>query len=184
MTARDIFTLAGKHPLVLIAAFALPPLIALLLRWAHDREGGGRSPYKYIYAALIYLVSIPGMLAAVVTSYALFFTSENLLDVNLLVYVLPIVSMVLTLILISRNVELKQIPSVERLSGLMLLIGLTFVIVLAVYKTRIWLFFGGSILTLVVIAAFIFALLKWGAHMAFRRRDDDKQEPPDMPSFD
>ena len=71
-----------------------------------------------------------------------------------------------------------DIPGFDRLSGLMVVIAITFVLVLAIEKTRIWLFFGGSITRLILLVAGLLALLKWGAYMLFRKKDEPKRDPP------
>jgi hypothetical protein len=130
---------------------------------------------------LVYAVCVPGMFAAVISGYALFFTRENLLDANLLVYFLPIISMVVTLIFIGKNVSFEEVPGFDRLSGLMVMVGCSFAIALAIQKTKIWIFFGGSIEKLFLLAAGVFALLKWGTYTLFRRRDEPRQERPPLP---
>ena len=181
MTARDLIELAGQHPLALIVAFLAPPLAAWLLGMMHPRGQGGLAPWKYFSAVLVYLTCVPGMFTAVVSAYSLFFSRENLLDANLLVYFLPIASMVATLILIRKSVSFDEVPGFDRLSGLMAMVGCSFAIALAIQKTNIFLFFGGSIGMLFVLAAGVFALLKWGAYMLFRRGDEPKREPPAFP---
>jgi hypothetical protein len=181
MTIRDLVDLAGRYPLVLTGAFLAPPLAAWLLGLMHPRGQGGLAPWKYFSAALVYVVCVPGMFSAVVTAYSLFFSRENLLDANLIVYFLPIVSMVATLILIRKNVAFDQVPGFDRLSGLMAMVGCSFVIALAIQKTNIFLFFGASIEKLFILAAGVFALMKWGAFMLFRRTDEAKREPPAFP---
>lgn len=178
MTARELIDLFASHPAVLAVVALLPPLVVPTMGWVHGRGGGGEPPWKYLYSILVYLTCVPGIGAAVLTGYTVFFTQENLLDKNLLVYVLPVVSMAVTLILIGKNVPFDRIPGFDRLSGLMTLIAVTFVILLAVRKTFIGIFFGGSIVVLFALGAFVFALLKWGAHMLFRRRDEPKAPPP------
>lgn len=178
MTIRELIDLAGQHPLALLVAFLGPPLAAWLLGLMHPRGQGGLAPWKYFSAVLVYLTCVPGMFAAVVTAYSLFFSRENLLDVNPLVSFLPIVSMVATLIFIRKNVSFDEVPGFDRLSGLMAMVGCSFAIALAVQKTNIFLFFGGSIEKLLVLAAGVFALLKWGTYMLFRRGDEPKREPP------
>lgn len=180
MTLRDLIQLIGERPLPLAALLAAPPVVAWLTGYFHERGQGGAAPWKYLYALLVYLVSLPGMFAAVLTGYALFFSNENLLDVNVLVYILPLVSMVLTLFLIRQNVDFGEVPGFDRLSGLMVMIAVSFALALAIQRTRIWLFFGGSVQTLFLLALGLFALLKWGAYMFFRRRDQPKIEPPSL----
>lgn len=178
MTIRDLVNLAGQHPLVLVAAFLAPPLAAFLLGLMHPRGQGGLAPWKYFSAVLVYLTCVPGMFAGVVSAYALFFSRENLLDANLLVYFLPIVSMVATLVFIRKNVPFDQVPGFDRISGLMAMVGCSFATALVIQKTNIWIFFGGSIEKLFILAAGVFALLKWGTFMLFRRGDEPKQKPP------
>ena len=182
MTTRDLIQWAGQHPVLLLLVFVVPPVLAWLAGWLHGKEQGQLSPWKYIYSVLVYLVCVPGMFAGVITAYTLFFSHENLLDANLLVYFLPIVSMIVTLVLIRKNVSFDDVPGFDRLSGLMVMVGCSFVMALAIQKTRIFLFFGGSIEKLFLLAAGLFALLKWGSYMLFRRRDEPKQEPPKFPN--
>src|SRR5215471_1821155 len=183
MTINDLTHLAGKYPLILTAVFVALPLIAWLLGKIHSPGCGGGIPWKYFYSVLVYLACIPGMFAAVLTAYKLFITKENLEDVNLLVYVLPFVSMIVTLIFIRKTVSFELIPGFNRLSGLMVMIGCSFAIALAILKTNIWIFFGGSLEKLFLLAAGAFALLKWGTYMLFRRRNEPVQERPKMPGM-
>jgi len=183
MTIRELTELAGKQPWLLVATFVALPLLAWTLGRIHGRGNGGGTPWKYIYSILVYLVCVPGMFAAILTAYALFFTRENLLDVNLLVYVLPLVSMIATLVFIRKNVSFDLIPGFDRLSGLMMMIGCSFAIALAIQKTNIWVVFGGTIEKLFLLAAGVFALLKWGTYMLFRGRDEPKTERPKVPGL-
>ena len=178
MTLRELIQLIGDRPFVLSSILAFSPLASWLIGRLHGRGNGGRSPWRYLYSAIVYLTCMPGILASVLTGYALFFRNDNLLDVNVLVYILPVVSMTITLFVIRNSVDFDEIPGFDRLSGLMVMIAVSFAVALAVTKTRIWLFFGGSIGTLVVVCAGVFALLKWGAYMFFRRRDEPRIEPP------
>jgi hypothetical protein len=115
------------------------------------------------------------------TAHTPWFTNENRLDVSVLVDLLPIVSMVATLGLIGRNVGFDRVPGFDRLWGLMVMLGCSFGIALFIQKTRIWVIFGGSIATLLVLALGIFALLKWASHMLFRRRDEPTWAIPRFP---
>lgn len=178
VTIRELIQLADQHALLLLAVFAVAPVGALGCRLLHGPRRGGEGPWKYLYAVLVYLACVPGIFAAVLSGYTLWFTRENLLDVSFLVYILPVVSMVMTLGIISRNVGFDRIPGFDRLTGLMVMIACSFGIALALQKMRILLVFGGSIATLFLIAIGVFAMLKWGAYMFFRRRVEPKREWP------
>jgi hypothetical protein len=183
MTTRELIQHADQHPIALAAAWVAPLLVAWATGRLHPRGGGGAGPWKYLYAVLVYFVCVPGMFAGVLTAYTLFFSRENLLDVSLLVYFLPIVSMILTLVLIRKNVSFDEVPGFDRLSGLMVMVGCSFAVALAIQRTKIWIVFGGSIERLFILAAGIFALLKWGAYMLFRRGDQPKTERPKFPGM-
>lgn len=181
MTIRELIQAVGDHPYIMTGALVAVPVLAWLIGLIHGKDNGGKSPWKYIYSVLVYAVCVPGLFSAVVTAYSMFFSKENLLDVNPLVYFAPVVSMIVTLILIRKNVSFDDVPGFDRLSGLMIMIGCSFAVALAIDKTRIWVFFGGSIERLFILAVGIFALIKWGAYMLFRRRDEPKQDMPDLP---
>ena len=178
MTARALIELLGSHPALLLGLALVPPVAAVVLAWVHGRDAGAAAAWRHLYAVLVYAACVPGMGAAVLTGYTLFFTHESLLDKDLLVYVVPIVSMAVTLILIRKSVSFDAIPGFDRLSGLMVLIGVTFAILLAIRKTWIGIVFGASIGTLAVLGAALFGLLKWGSYTLFRRSDEPKLRPP------
>lgn len=181
MTINDLIKLANGHLLALVLFFVAPPVIAWLCGVMHGRGNGGNTPWKYIYSVLVYLVCIPGLLASVLTGYELFFQRADLLNVDIAVYFLPILSMIVTLIFIHKMVNFDNVPGFDRISGLMVMIGCSFAIALIIDKTRIWLLFHGPILMLLAFAAGIFALLKWGTYMFFRRQDEPKQPAPKFP---
>jgi hypothetical protein len=181
VTLREALSWAGQRPIALVVMFVVPPVLVWLLRFFHSRTRGGEAPWKYIYAVLVYLVCVPGILAAVVTCYTLFFTHESLLDVNVLVYLLPLASMAATLLLMRQSVSFDAVPGFDRLSGLMVMIAVSFAIALAIQKLRIWIVFGASIQVLFALAAFVFLLLKWGAHTFFRRSGEPPLQRPTFP---
>lgn len=163
MSIRDLITILGNNPLILITVFVALPLAAWLYGLPLSRSRAAGSPHCYVYATLVYLVSIPGSLALVLTGYALFFLRTDLLSVNLLVFFLPIVSLVVTLIAIRSKVDLDRLPGFGRIVGLFALLITTFVLVLFVQKTRIWVLFHGSLLTLLVFIIILFLVLRWAA---------------------
>ena len=181
MTLRELIQTAGSHPLPVAGTLVALPVLAWLVGVLH-REGEGRNaPWKYGYAALVYLACIPGMFAAVLTAYAMFFQNENLLDANLLVYLLPLASMGATLVAIRKRVAFDDVPGFDRLSGLMVLLAGSFGLALALHKTRLFLGFFGSIEMFFLLAAGIFALLKWGAYTLFRSKAEPAKPMPKFP---
>jgi hypothetical protein len=180
VTIQEFLVFAGRYPWALLGVFVSVPVATWVVGRLHRCGQGGTTPWKYLYATLVYISCVPGLFAAVVTAYSLFFTSANLLEVNALVYLLPIVSMVVTLVLLGQNVDFAEVPGFHRLSGLMTLIGVSFAVALAISKTRVWLFFGGSIFLLFAIAAVAFVFMKWGIRAGFRRSSEQKERRPDF----
>jgi len=68
--------------------FTSIPLLVLLIRLPHGKGGGEASPFRYGYAVLIYVVSIPGMFSTMLCLYAQLFTEENLLGQSIVIDVL------------------------------------------------------------------------------------------------
>ena len=173
MTLRELFAAvdAARVPLLigLGAVVGLTALLGLL----HGRGNGGRTPWRHLYAFLVYAACVPGIFAAVAIIYALLFTGENLLDLNAAAYLAPVASMVLTLGLMRRNVSFDEVPGFKRLTGLMIMIGVTFAILLVLRSLRVWLFFSASLGWFFVLAAAACVLLMWGSRALFGRRRRD-----------
>ncbi len=184
MTLRDLIQAAGNHPAPVFGTMIAAPALAWIVGICHRPGEGRNAPWKFAYSVLVYLACIPGTFAAVLTGYALFFRNENLLDANLLIYFLPIVSMIATLVFIRKRVSFDDVPGFDRLSGLMVLMACSFGIALALHKTRIFVGFFGSVEMLFILAAGVFALLKWGGYMLFRSGDEPAKPMPKFPSID
>jgi hypothetical protein len=60
------------------------------------------------------------------------------------------------------------------------LIAVTFIIVVTLDRTRIWLLFGGSIYTFLGFVLGLFALLRLGIDSLFRRKDEVKIKEPQL----
>lgn len=166
MTIDDLLRTAGQHPWILLGYFLTPPALTWLTGRAHDtRLDGAKPPYGYVYATLIYLVSVPGMLAATLAAYGLFFLRTDLRAMPLLVHFLPIASMLGTWALMRRQVSLDDLPGFDRLSGLMLLLALCFGVAFLLHRVYFGVFFLGSLWGLAFIALGLFL----GFRYALRR---------------
>lgn len=168
MSIQGLLDVAGGYPLVLFGFFCVLPLLA----W-----GMGRLPVEtegplvwsdYGFSILIYLAGMPGTISAVLIAYSLFIVRQNLLQVDFLIYFLPLLSMVLTFYVIGRKVDFDRLPGFERLSGLMMLIGVSFLIVLIIFKLRILVGFFASIESFVALGIVLFVVFKVSAKKLFK----------------
>ncbi|MEL6820449.1 MAG: hypothetical protein AAFP70_01710 [Calditrichota bacterium] len=168
MTIEELIQQIGSNPTIILCVLIAVPLIAFLYGRLVSAANRLESPHKYAYSSLIYLACIPGGFAAVLTAYSLFFLQSNLLQVNPLVYFLPIISMAITIAIIRRDVVMDAIPGFDRLYGLLAIIGVSFFLSFLLIRTRVWFFLGGSFKALLIIAIGSFLLLRWGSSKVFR----------------
>jgi len=168
MSVQDFIEWISKYPFWVSTYFVLIPGIPVFIGMLQEKGEyrGEKPPWRHVYAALIYLTTFPGVCAAVLTAYSIFFTRKNLLEVNALVYLLPIASMILTYHLIGQRARFSRLPGFDRLSGLLTLTALTFLILLVLYKLRIIVGFFANIFVLVFLAALIFMAMKWAVDQA------------------
>ena len=136
MTLREFFEYLGERPWALLFFFIGIPFAALLAGLI-GRGEGHLSPWKYFYGVLVYLACIPGVFAIALSVYFFLFERRSIMDTNVLMQILPVVSMALTIAIIRGNVSLDQVPGFDRLSGLAMMILAVFVLMFVLDRTRI-----------------------------------------------
>lgn len=164
MNIQQIMNINPAYNLQILIFLTAIPVLTLILNILSSPKNN-QSPWKYIYSVLVYLSCIPGIFSGIITLYSLFFIKQNLLTLNITTYYLPIVSMIITLSLIRKVLTFDEIPGYGRLSGLMLVIGLTFVSVIIIERTRI--FVMSSIQGFIILCLVIFFVIKYGFKMIF-----------------
>ena len=145
--------------------FRTPLLIAMVLlpviTWIAgksltkmSKEAGAR-----FLSIPVFLSVIPGTCCVLAVAYLILVSQVNILrELDLVLGVGPIVCMIVTLIAISKIMHFDAIPGFDRLSGLIMTVAVSFVIILIVVKTRIFVGLFASIRILIVsfIALFLF----------------------------
>ena len=137
MTLKQLFDLIAENPAYILFYFAIIPFEAFLAG-ALGRGEGHLSPWKFLYSILIYAVCVPGIFAVTLSIYFFLFEKRSILDADVYIQLLPIVSMVATLLIIKRSVDFDDIPGFDKLSGLMMMIAATLGIMWFVDLTRIY----------------------------------------------
>jgi hypothetical protein len=115
-------------------AVPLTAFLALLF----GKGEGHLSPWKYLYSFLVYLTCIPGIFAITLSVYLFLFERRSIMETNIYTQILPVISMVLTLILIRRNVSLDDVPGFGKLSGLIMIITAVVVLFWILDRMRIF----------------------------------------------
>lgn len=139
MTLRELFNLLDdpQNGAMVLSFFILVPIACLLLGFIAKNEGH-LTPWKYIYAGIIYLICIPGIFAVTLDVYLFLFEKQSIMDTNIYTQILPILSMVISLLIIKSNVDLDWIPGFNKLNGLLFILGATLSFMWIIDRTRIW----------------------------------------------
>lgn len=162
MTLGEFFTWLSGRPDYVIGFFVFIPLIAFLAGIMGKGEGN-LSPWKYFYAALIYAICVPGIFAVTLNIYFFLFERQKILDTNLFTQVLPIVSMVATLLIIRANADLNHIPGFGKLSGLIMMISAVLVMMWFLDRTHIvaFTYIRFEVFILILVVMLVIARLGW-----------------------
>ncbi|GAB1858663.1 hypothetical protein MHTCC0001_35030 [Flavobacteriaceae bacterium MHTCC 0001] len=160
MTIQNIIDWFGENPNIILAYFSAL-LIICLMGLLFSNSLVFKPPINYIYTVLIYAVSVPGLLALILVLYSLFINKANLLEVNMLAYFLPIGATIVNIIIIKKTVRLDRIPGFDKLSGMFLLIVVTFVVTYILQRLFFGVIFIGSFIHLVVLFVILLVALRY-----------------------
>lgn len=140
----------------MLVFFILIPLIAWLAS-PFSRGVSHQSAWRYLFSILIYLVAIPGIFAVTLSIYLFFFERQSIMDTNLYTQVLPVASMVATFLLVKKQVDLKHVPGLDRLSSLITILSFLMIIMWILDKTRViaFTYFPFYLVILLLIIGFI-----------------------------
>lgn len=161
MTLQEFFRLLGENPSYIVVFFTFIPLTALLTNFMGKGEGN-IPPWTYLYATLIYLVCIPGIFAFTLSVYQFLFDRRSVMETDVLSQILPVFSMVATLLIIRQNVSFDTIPGFGKLSGLVMMIVATFAFMWFLDRTRIYVFTSLPFYQVVLIFVGLFLVIRWG----------------------
>ncbi len=178
MTLQELFESNAVSPTAILIFFILVPLTAFVLGALTEEEERYDSPWCYVYSALVYLACVPGMLAFIMVVYTLLFVrGGSLVDLNVMTYFLPIISMVASIFVIRQDVDLDGIPGFNKIPGLLTMVLMTFLVILLIQKTRIWYVIRGSGLQLLFLFTAIFLLFRWGLGRFFSGSGSSVRRP-------
>ena len=105
MPLPDFLDLVDDRTTAFISYFALLPFTALLTGFM-DRRESRLPPWNYLSSALLFGAAIPAVAALGLLGYS----STQDYAVRPLVYLLPLVSLVLTVLFLRRQVPLSALP--------------------------------------------------------------------------
>ena len=94
--------------------------------------------------------------------YVFVFERRSIFDTDIYTQILPIISMVATLFLIRRNVNLDLVPGFDKITGLIMMIASVFAFMWVLDKTRIWVVSYLPFWQGLLIFAGLLLVLRWG----------------------
>ncbi len=162
MTLQEILSWFDTHPTVLLSFLSAIVIIALigLLIVKNDTLN---PPLSYLYTFLIYAFAIPGILSLILVLYNFFFLKSNLLEVSFITHFVPLITMCFGFFVIHKTVAFNQIPGFGKITGLFILIIITFIITYILQRMFFGILFIGKFGHIVVL----FILLLLGLRLAW-----------------
>ncbi|MEY4135507.1 MAG: hypothetical protein ACOYOO_03290 [Saprospiraceae bacterium] len=161
MTLQEMLGYLGEQSGAVAGYFAALPLLALLIG-AIDRDRGHIAPWNYLYAGIIYLSAVPGIFALTLNVYLFLFERRSVMDMDLISQALPVLSMILCLAVIRRNVDLAYIPGFEKLSGLLLILTAVIALMWLADRTQVIAFIRMRFEAVLLVFVAIFLMMRWG----------------------
>lgn len=168
MNLQELISLLDRNPLPVLGYFLGYPLIVWgLTKWTRHQSLSG-SPLRWLYSGLLYGICLPGVIAALSVADSLY--RGRLLQISFLSQFLPLLSALACFNLIRQLDYPKEIPGFRRATGFIGLLLVTAFCLFLFMQTRIWIVFGGGILSLLIIAFVLFFILRWAYDRAFGAR--------------
>lgn len=122
MTLQELFNLLNENPVWILFYFIGIPLSAIILG-VFSRNDSTTAPWKYFYCVLIYLCCVPGIFSLTLSVYFFLFEKRSILETNIYTQIIPLISMIVSLLIIRQNADLNKIPGFDKINGLILIIG-------------------------------------------------------------
>ena len=159
MTLGEFLGMLSDHPVLVTYYFTALPLSAGLGLWM-SRGHAAEVPWKYFFSFLIFAACIPGIFSVTISAFQFLFKRVSIMETNIYLQIMPVISMILTLVLINKAIPFRQIPGFEKLSSLIIVIIAVFTLLWFVDRLRIISIVRLPLeLVLVVLLASIFAIL-------------------------
>lgn len=161
MTVQELFDFIGNNPHYVLMYFIGIPVIAGITGLLAD-DKCTQSPWKEIFMVIIYAVMIPGLFALFFNIYLFLFENNSILNFDIFIQILPILSMIVTLLVIRRYIEFKDIPGFDRISGLIAAISGLIIILWFVDRIRIVAFTYMPIHYFLIVFIGLLIAINWG----------------------
>lgn len=171
MTLQEFFDLFSASPSLVLYFVLTPPAIVLLMGTMPEHKRP-LPPVNYLYSFLLYATTIPGVFVLTLNIYLFLFERQSILDMNLLTHVLPVFTMILTILMVRRQINLDLVPGFDRLSGLITMLTVLMVILWVVDRTsfRVFSFLPFSLAILLFVGLIFLWRMGWSRFSSGERK--------------
>jgi hypothetical protein len=121
-----------------------------------------QSPWKEFFMVIIYAVMIPGLFALFFNLYLFLFENNSILNFDIFIQILPIVSMIITLFIINKYVKFAEIPGFDKISGLITVISGLIIFLWIIDRFRIIAFTYMPFHYFLIIFVLLIIAINWG----------------------
>jgi hypothetical protein len=166
MTLNDLFQFLSENPVYTVGYLVAIPIFAGILGILAD-DKSGKDPWRYIYMLILYMISIPGIFAITLLIYTFMFEQRSIYDIDLITHFLPIVSMVVTVLVTKRYVNLDDIPGFDKLTGMIMMITVVLILLWILDKTRIIVFTYLPFIYVILILVALLFIFRLGLKKVF-----------------
>ncbi len=161
MTISEFAESSADRPLMFILFFGFILLLAIVAGIIGKGEGH-LSPWKYLYSALIYLTCIPAIFIVCLGLYAVTFEGASVMNTDIVTQVVPVLTMIGTLLIVKANVALDRIPGFGKISGLIMMLFASSILMMILRKMKLLIFSYMPIQQIGLIFLVIFAVIYFG----------------------
>lgn len=169
MTLGEFLNWLNENPFYTALYLIILPLAAWMAG-AVNKDEGHLPPWKYVYTVLIYLVCIPGIFALTLNVYLFLFEKRSIFDLQVNTQILPVFSMILTLLVVKKDVDLDKVPGFEKISGLSIVIASAISIMWMIDKVHIVLFSYLPVYALLIIFLVLLAAIMIGWYKFVKKK--------------
>jgi len=111
---------------------------------------------------IIYAIMIPGLFAVFFNLYMFLFENNSILNFDIFIQILPVISMLVTLFIVKKYVNFVDIPGFSKISGLMMVISGLIIFLWIVDRFRIIAFTYMPFHYFIIIFVLLIIAINWG----------------------
>ncbi|QWX83764.1 hypothetical protein H0I23_15120 [Cellulophaga sp. HaHaR_3_176] len=158
MSIQDLILWFNTNRTYVLYYFAIALILAVICNLILKPKNV--NSIKYIMSAIVYGVCIPGLLAFFLLLYNILFLRQNILELSLVTYFLPIIAMVSVIIILNKKVKMSRLPGFTKLSSLMVMISIAFFILFILQRSHFGVLILGGFTQLLLVFGVILVILR------------------------